>query len=333
MLQFPLNNNYFDVDKDINIAVETVRQCMYSLIDCKILMPRSHVKKLDTIDVTRFAEGNDDGDSACLPMIGRTKGEHDMLQQYWTITIPPLIDGVIRANKGRYLVYQVTDINLEEKSYKVAIVDYGADMNVWQVNSIVDATVHVDDDVYFETQGMDLHDFLNSMFVNHPKDFVPPSIDKQTLKNLKEITLPLLRVSKEKDQFKDMMDHFLSFVIKVNYELMNGERPKAVRGNRKVNVKTITDKVPDKAPKPQIVRTMKSGVIIKSVHVPKAPTIDVVRHYKVASWSVRGHVRHLKSGKTIYIAPGVHHRKEFEKTDAPKRQTIIVSGRGKGNVS
>ena len=122
------------------------------------------------------------------------------------------------------------------------------------------------------------------------------------------------------------LNHFFTVISRVNIELMSGPRPKAVRNGNKLKVKTVTDKIPEKNPKPQIVRTLSSGVQIKSASVPKAPTVDIIRHYKVASWNVRGHMRHYKNGKTIYIAPTVAKRKEFENTDASKRQTIIVSG-------
>lgn len=48
-------------------------------------------------------------------------------------------------------------------------------------------------------------------------------------------------------------------------------------------------------------------------------------HYVAPSWNVRGHVRHYKNGKTVYIKPHTKHRQNMKSTtDAPK-QTIHIN--------
>lgn len=52
-----------------------------------------------------------------------------------------------------------------------------------------------------------------------------------------------------------------------------------------------------------------------------------VRCYQVATWGVRGHVRHYKDGKVVYIKPHVKHRRsmgELIYTEKPAPQSINV---------
>lgn len=61
-------------------------------------------------------------------------------------------------------------------------------------------------------------------------------------------------------------------------------------------------------------RTRTVGPIaIKSVSVPRMPTQKTITRYSVASWACRGHMRHYKSGKTVYIQPTVRHRHALKK--------------------
>ena len=321
---FPANNNF-------EITLDVTRACMNALIDAKILMPRRYVRKLDTIDVTRYAVGCDDGNPAAMPNMQQTEEEKAKLKEYWCLAVPPLLYGVVLINKARYLVYEVSDINLDDKTYHLSIIDYGYEYNTWMVNGMVDATIHCDERPKFTTRLLDMYDIFNMIFVKNKAEqfgIFPPKLSAADLKRLKEVALPMLILAKEKNQDKDLLNHFLTAIVRVNCELQSGPKPKAVRSKKsETKVKTVTDKEPERNPKPQIVRTLASGVTIKSAKIPKAPTVDIIRHYKVASWSVRGHMRHYKNGKTVYITPSVHKRKEFENTDATKRQTIIISGR------
>ena len=73
-------------------------------------------------------------------------------------------------------------------------------------------------------------------------------------------------------------------------------------------------------------RTRTIGPIsIKSVSVPHAPTKKSVMKYMMESWNRRGHIRHYKSGKTVYIQPAVHHRHALkDKTTQPAPTTIKI---------
>ena len=46
--------------------------------------------------------------------------------------------------------------------------------------------------------------------------------------------------------------------------------------------------------------------------------------YTMPSWDVRGHYRHYKSGKVVYIPPHTNKRKNLEQTNDTIKRTIIV---------
>ena len=68
------------------------------------------------------------------------------------------------------------------------------------------------------------------------------------------------------------------------------------------------------------VRTV-GPVRITSKERPKTWNAETIIHYKVESWSRRGHVRKYKSGKVAYIKPMTCHRhgtgKDARKAPAP----------------
>lgn len=57
-------------------------------------------------------------------------------------------------------------------------------------------------------------------------------------------------------------------------------------------------------------------ISITSEKRPRTPDTQYVRHYSVATWQQRGFVRHLSSGKSVYIAPQVKHRHALKSKDS-----------------
>lgn len=326
MVRFPLNDKRTLSEDELILGV--VRQCMIILMDCGFFKKRSQIKKMDTIDLSEYGKNNCNGELSALPSMKQTEREAEVLKETWTVMIPPLLEGVVRLNVHRYLEYNVTHIDMDAKSYEVEITDYGFDNDMWGYNATIVATIihNGTNKPDYRIQSINTADLLNATFIGNI-DMGTNQLDNASLEVLRNLVIPRLREIDKDEQENSVMNHFISSIVMVNCELMSGEKPKAVRTGKTYNVKTVTDKEPERNPKPQIVRALKSGITIKSEKVPKAPTIDVIRHYKVASWSVRGHIRHLKNGKTVYIKPTVRKRKEFENENVAKRQTIIVAGR------
>ena len=306
---------------------------MNTLIDNGLLERRSSIRKKDTIDISAYGKEHCYGNYAAMPEMQMSDEEREAWISNWTLAVPPILDGVVLLNKDRYLVYEVHDIDLDDKKYNVQIIDYGFDQGIWILNHIVVGDIHCDvDEKTFDYRDIDVADIFKGYFVTH--ELTPYiELDKVTTEILVNVILPdMERVNAEDakngdSEAKDILNHFFTTIVRVNHEL-SSNKPKAVRKkDSNTKVKAIKDAEPDKNPKPQIIRTLPSGVTIKSENIPKAPTLEIIRHYKIASWGRRGHLRHYKNGKVVYIAPCIAKRKDFDSETVVKRQKIIVSGR------
>ena len=324
-----LVRNFNNHDNKENITLSTIRECMNILIDHDCIFKRSEIKKLDTIDVTNYAEGNDFGVPSAMPMMSLSDSEKEAVDKNWYLTIPPLISGVLRINTARYLKYEITEINIDEQNYSLTIVDYGFDNGVWLVNNAIAGTIYIKENgnITHSKSGIRTSDLLEEVFIY--KSVIPDlKVSDELLERIrKDVVKPLKDFAEEDNDYDDVLNHFITAIIRVNTELSNGKRPKAMRGSSNKTIKTAAGPV-EKNPKPQIVRTLDSGVSIKSVKIPKAPTLDSVRHYKIASWTQRGHLRHYKTGKVVYIKPAIKERKCLKgNAEGSKRQIIMIAGR------
>lgn len=70
------------------------------------------------------------------------------------------------------------------------------------------------------------------------------------------------------------------------------------------------------------VRTI-GPVSIKSRSVPHTPTKKSVIRYTMESWNRRGHMRHYKSGKVVYIKPTTPHRHALKDTESKPAPTTL----------
>ena len=85
----------------------------------------------------------------------------------------------------------------------------------------------------------------------------------------------------------------------------------------------------------RIVRKLGSSVLLKSVKAPSANTKERGVTYKLSSWSRRGHVRHYKTGKVIWIREQEVHRKAFQGSESgtvSKRDYIAEPLPGRTNT-
>lgn len=85
----------------------------------------------------------------------------------------------------------------------------------------------------------------------------------------------------------------------------------------------------------RVVRKLGTSVLLKSVKAPSANTKERGVTYKLSSWSRRGHVRHYKTGKVIWIREQEVHRKAFQGNESgtvSKRDYIAEPLPGRGNI-
>lgn len=99
---------------------------------------------------------------------------------------------------------------------------------------------------------------------------------------------------------------FLDTIKWVNY-MLSSERPVAIRERKTHDEPSVRVKTPDDIPLKRV-RTV-GTIRFVSAKSPKCPSRKTISQWRLASWPVRGHIRHYKSGKTAYIKPNTFHRK------------------------
>ena len=105
------------------------------------------------------------------------------------------------------------------------------------------------------------------------------------------------------------------------------EHNKSISNKSKAGHKKNPDGQEKQNPNPEdipekIIRNV--GLIrMTSARPPKVFSSKSIRNYKIPSWTARGHTRHYKSGKTVYIRPTVRHRKALKNPDGKIPQSVI----------
>ncbi len=173
-----------------------------------------------------------------------------------------------------------------------------------------------------------------SVATRHKKQIRPNYLDfwKALAKKVREDWTP----GPWEDFQKNQVTAALVTMSLVNYSMMQGWTPD---GLKPVKVKKKPGRKPKKA-LPVVEETAMSGVTPPKVKVINTSGSHTVRpryyaaekgtgyfserHYTVDKWQVRGHVRHYKSGKTVYIKPRVNKRKAMVPSNGEAANPKIV---------
>ena len=259
--------------------------------------------------------------------------------------IPCFKEGFLQVADRLWLVFRVIDIQLEEsKQCTIEISEYGQHHNVGGFGLHTQVTLlisEINGKIEFEVQdAMTLPEIYELLLEEIPWD--------KEIKNYFYYTI--LKNYKASDQAKtDMLNEVYAFKHGLNVNgsitpIVQTFIPSIMYTNQLLENETIEKIKAEKNPikklfkvkstysteiieKKRIIKTIgPQNVIINSKADARKPTEEIIRHYTVASWSVRGHVRHYKSGKTVYIKPHEKHRKDMTKTEEEIRvpKTIKV---------
>lgn len=304
-----------------DLLMDRMRKYSAWAISKDLMDSRSTVKAMDTIDFSHTAETPGKAD---LPSISFDPDTKKMVNECWYLILPPFKKGVLKPNRNRYIVYEILEVNEDEHSYWVSLVDYAYE-DVWVLENLAVGMFRWKSDdekpCEYRVAGDKMSAIIERNLKDHASDWTP---DDRLY--FKEVVVPLYK-SVELDQdadLDDLLTHFVGFIMQTNVQLAKN-KPKAVRGSGN-KIKTQAGEV-DKNPKPKVVRTLPNGIQIKSVKVPKPMSPDTIRKYHLAAWHSRAHIRHYKDGRITYVKESIHHRKCLQDENKPViPQTIIKVG-------
>lgn len=306
------------------LIIDNLRAFFIKAEETGNILSRKELKEMDTIDYSKMI--TDRVDSASLPSISLTDKEKEETDKCWYMILPPFKKGVIKPNRHRYIWFDVREVNEEDQSYIIELRDYAYESSVWSMGTQIigyfkwDASLKTNLDGYHCEYSADGYSMADIVKLNM-RDL---ALDKEKTFYYNEILLPALEKANDDHDFNSLLVHFALITIKTNMQLLEG-KPKAIRGSG-AKIKTSAGEV-DKNPKPKIVRALSGGIQVKSVKIPKPISPDTVRTYTLEAWKSRGHVRHYKSGKTVWVKESIHHRKCLQTEDKlVVPQTIIKVG-------
>ena len=328
--------------------VRCIKEYHWAMIDRGYALRRIEIKKKDTVDFTTMSEEkirededivfpdafNDRDYQKWLEDEIRVGGAHALCT-----LIPPFSECVYRLGKSRYLHIIIKDITLTDNDSHVVmnVTEYGTYDKIWQMRAKGNITLSIDanTDTYNISCG---EDFKNDSDILR----VIPCEEMNWSTDQKEAweKLTLAHVDKTAEMLAERHTStgmrigwvILSYTALLNYMLQTN-KPKTERAKKQTG-QSAPASVPQTADtnevssKNDVPRVRTIGMLkITSRKMPKAATTDTVRRYKVASWTVKGGIRHMKDGRLIPFKESIHRRKALIGTELDtepvKRQSVI----------
>lgn len=244
---------------------------------------------------------------------------HEDLMNKFYMCIAPFKVGFIKNNNDNYFEYAIDEIDFENHVIKYNVNSYNfvevGMSKIWSCGLCSSLSYRIREDGNLQHSAT--HSNIQLLTIDPIKEFGWGEEYKKHWES--RINYVKTRVNLARYQNK-LCNEFIEAIVNINDVLL--KKNATVRNNKKVKNK-IETKVTDKPAR--VERTI--GVIrVLSESKPKKPfTQSKIREYKVLKWKCRGHVRHYKSGKTIYVQESVHTRHVNVESipDSPKHTIVI----------
>lgn len=331
------------IQKDIE---RLLRQHSLALRDCGYGMSRAQLKKKDLIDFSAMQAHTHLNQnlmlSAVLPELVVTD-EYNQYQnqipdqERFYHRIPVLSEGVYRLlddplnKKPRWIYFQIKEINTADSHpwFKIFLQLYFLHPNDVFAPSVSGTLLFRHED----NQNLIVRTENNCKNYSDVSSMVPYSTlgwnqesvqlwentvrkHNQTIEHkMGENTHPMLNLAALFRVYTEITDYL------IHTEKMHTKRKTAANPAEKTKIAGIPA---ENTAVPNTKRTRTLGLVtIKSEDRPKPSNMTTIRRYKTASWTARGGIRHLKSGKAVPFKPCVKHRKALKDTNAATPQTTI----------
>lgn len=330
--------------EDVGSSIEPLNiQYNEALILKNRILPRDKIDRMNWIDLTAISD--DELDTVATNAV-RTQfqNEPEMKSQFYNI-IPCFTAGIIQQQQRRMIRWEILDLDFEHLSITLYLQDYLNKSGHYLGG--IDGKIKIDL-LPGHTNEDGEYDQVCQMSVLEEHDF--PEIyreisQKQLGWNELEYRIWQMTVIEHCDNvaaqqarlemsvLTNLARIFLTYITVTNY-IMRKHRVKTVENKENAAPDARRIETPDdrtskhhtaEKPVPERITHHIGQIKIISATRPRRPTKSSVRNYRLESWERRGHVRHLKSGKQVYIRPSVYHRKSMngKKTDVKQPATTI----------
>ena len=324
-------DNLNPLRSEIHRIIYAVNRC---LIDQGYGEKRSQVRKRNLIDLRgTFQSGNlaqlmAEADS-------RLKEANPTLSRSWLISLPPFEHGTIQWIDDEYITWDMKDLDLDKRTYGYTLHYYYQEEDVWHIGheiSVEAEIVDKDNDIGYATSV----EYLVSSFTEEAKTLTLSDIkaytegyaDDKTVSRLIPVPEMMMYMPKETEQeAEDFMAQKLELILHMFKHIntilsLNNNRtqkPRKTSGKVKASYQPSALSGEDKRTEHVI-----NGITILSEVKPKAHTMESIRRYKCATWSVRAHQRTYKNGKVVYIKEQQRQRHNMNATKPNARKMIFT---------
>lgn len=315
---------YFDYTHSL------LKDYIQKMVDDGKMMRLRDIKKMDILDMTGFLNLPDDGYSLPDPKQATEEELDTMCALNWYIHVPCFEKGAIRVNKFRYIVFEVLEMDPENCHMKIKLTDYskadGIQSGIWQKGVSTTVVTEMrnkdEEDHYVGLKLIEKQTFEQLYTMYSAKDLGWGKSDyKQWMDtivaNAREKTKQIEKRTGI-DQCGHLVNAYMAYIGICNAILTKNKPSRPVKkqssGKRKVSY--------EKGVSPERKIRNVGPLRVQSKDIPRKPCLETVITYKTAKWKVRGHIRHYRSGKEVYIKPTTRTRKALADTDKVTATTI-----------
>lgn len=306
-----------------------------------IVPDRIYTDKLDCIDLSFFGDKSN-AFSAKIVNYRKAPDAFDYIRnaqnlQFYDL-IPCFSEGMLKINTQRATYFKIKHIDETTKSLTVQLLDYmlnpepnglheagrGVLVQFNKTDTKIQTTI-------IKTQTfVDLYTKLSPRQLNWSTDDI--SIwEEVVLQNA--VNQDVLFKNNGQNPEEQLAHVFLTNILLTNYYLAK-QKPVTKRtsqtAQKKINQPFTTQIIDPVNPNKPIKRVRTIGTIqFISEKPPRKASEQTIHKYHIADWSVRGHTRTYKSGKTVYIKPHTNHRKAMDgHHNQPVQQILQIKDKG-----
>lgn len=336
-----------------------LKQYNRELMDTDKSISKKQLKTLDCIDLTSVISNyNKDlvGDKTGIPSAAALKQIKD--QMYENITdslnffhyVPCFEEGCFQINKNRWLYFKINNLllcqndqTIDRNYVELFIQDYTFSIDTgWtpgiycnivirEIKNSENRAPCIETAIINSMLYRDIYKIFSDNYLKSHLCWSETDIDlwNNHIIKFSEKTENKLDENESNKEITTLIRWFVTFTPYVNVmlqknKLSHGKKPKKISN---IQIKTDINKTATQPSKLiRQISTGKSLISITSIKPPKSPDQEYIRHYSVAYWKTRGHIRTYKSGKNVYVKESIHHRKGFDKSEQSKinlQQTIL----------
>lgn len=340
------------------ISLHTTMHTAYQnmLVQNNLALSKESLSQQDCIDMTFLAKKTSQWSMPEIPTEYLTAIQNNTSQkpeERFYNSLPCFQSGLLKVNIGRMIYFELTDLNLDTLTAKIKIHDYIIEDGQSQLGRGVLLSINP----YYTRKPSEPKSFLsyltegiteNAPDIAQPYQIlktetfaelytkIPPKMlgwNRFMVKFWEAVTLQ--NAVDQDEKFRrcgidpaDQLAHYFMQEIQLSNYFLDKQKPVRLDKSDKQREQQ-TENYSSKMPAPinpdmPIKHIRKVGIIqFISNKPPRKPSPKTARQYRIAVWTVRGHIRKYANGKTVYIKPTVKHRKALQNHTNTRPQNII----------